>query len=364
MEASGVQLLKTTLLEPSFEGIQQAALAIQRDELVAMPTETVYGLAGNAASAKAIASVFEAKERPHFDPLIVHVSTQAQTCAKLEALKLIETKGMNPRLLEKIDDLLAHFWPGPLTLLFPKHPEVSDCITSGLPQIAIRMPQHPVAQALLERSGCSLVAPSANRFGRISPTSPEAVFSELDGRIPWILNAGPCAIGIESTILCFTEKGPQVLRPGGTSVEALQAFLQETILVSQGSHQAPGMLPGHYAPRKPFYLLPETLENLSQETFSSWAKPLQLGQVSSLGLLLLQGDAMHLGTRFRELTKIPVIAKSLSLSGDLSETAKNLFQSMRDLDHCSCELIFSEPCLHSQGLGFAIADRLQRASHA
>jgi len=356
--------VKTTFIDPTVEGIRKASIAIQNDELVAIPTETVYGLAGNAASPKAIAYVFEAKERPSFDPLIVHVSTQAQTCAKLEALKLIDTKTLSYSLIQKIDALLARFWPGPLTLLLPKNPEVSDLITSGLPQIAIRMPKHPIAQALLEISGCSLVAPSANRFGRISPTTAEAVFSELKDRIAWILDSGTCSVGIESTILGFTEEGPQILRPGGTSLESLETFLQERVLVAKGPLQAPGMLKSHYAPTKPFYLLPEKMNTLTSERFYPWIQHLPASQTASVGLLLLQGDPEQLGRNFRELTGKPVIAKSLSLSGDLSEIAQNLFQSMRALDDSECELIFSEPCLNTQGLGFAIADRLQRASHA
>ncbi len=240
--------------------IEEAAAAIRAGALVAMPTETVYGLAANALDERAVRRIFEAKGRPAFNPLIVHV------------LGTADAKRLASRWPEAAEDLVDAFWPGPLTLVVPKTAAVPPLVTAGLDSVALRSPSHPVARALLEACGLALAAPSANRFGAVSPTTAAHVAASLGDHVDLLLDGGPCEVGIESTVLDLTVDRPRVLRPGGVSAAALASVIGpvETVDVAldAGQRTSPGMLSRHYAPRGKTRLvagaaLPEALAALA-----------------------------------------------------------------------------------------------------
>ena len=240
-------VMDTLLLAADAEGaVGQAALRLAAGELVALPTETVYGLAADAARPEAVAAIFQAKERPFFDPLIVHLPGPDW----LERLT-------QPSVAERglVARLTAAFWPGPLTILLPRRPDaVPDLVTAGSPLVAVRMSAHPVFAAVLREFGRPVAAPSANRFGRISPTTGEHVRRELDGRVPLILDAGPTAHGLESTVVLLEGADRlRILRPGPVTAEMLTAHVQVVTIQPSGNASAPGQLPGHYAPRTPLH---------------------------------------------------------------------------------------------------------------
>ena len=226
---------------PTPEAISRAVELLRAGQVIGLPTETVYGLAGDGLNPAALARIFEVKQRPLFDPLILHFADAAG------AFDLAEQIPTHAR------ELAQRFWPGPLTLVLRKREIVPDLATSGLPHVALRVPAHPVAQALLRAFGGPLAAPSANRFGRISPTDAQAVHAELGDAVPLILDGGPCAVGLESTVLLLSENQPVLLRAGGVSVEEIEAIIgsvQHATPVDERP-QAPGQLKHHYAPRKP-----------------------------------------------------------------------------------------------------------------
>ena len=365
--------IKAQILAPSPENIAQVAKALLQDEVVGMPTETVYGLAGNARSPTALARIFSTKERPTFDPLIIHVSTQVQSLEHLAQLNLIDLQKISTSQRGILETLIREFWPGPLTLILPKAQGVPDLATSGLPTVGVRMPAHPVAQALIDAAGCPLAAPSANRFGRISPTTAQAVMSELGDRIHWILDGGSCAVGVESTIIGLKPDSDeiQILRPGGLAPEQLERALGKSIDLNSttNSHglssliQAPGMLESHYAPSQPLVLLPKVVQELNSYDLEELKKQLLIIPPDApIGALYLGGDPQLLSQKLGELLKRVILGRSLSFKGDLSEAAQNLFQEMRNLEALQTPIILAEPCFHQTGLGFAIADRLKRAS--
>lgn len=310
--------------------------------LVAVPTETVYGLAAHALDATACARIFEAKGRPAYDPLIVHVAARA-------AAEAVAT--FNP----PAETLAAAFWPGPLTLILPKKSCVPDVVTSGRATVAVRVPAHPLMQALLARSGLPLAAPSANPFGYISPTTAAHVQAGLGDRIEHILDGGPCTIGVESTIVDARDPlDPVVLRPGGVPVEALAAALGRPVrihhaapataapsrLAAPEGELAPGMLERHYSPRTPLLVrdAPFTVDALRTPS------P-RIARVC--------------------FARPPASAAAdvfcLSASGDLAEAAHALFALLRELDAAGLERIEFEPAPDT-GLGVAINDRLRRAA--
>ncbi len=355
--------MKAKILIPTPENIQLAARAIRNDDVVGMPTETVYGLAGNARSPIALAKIFNTKERPTFDPLIIHVGPEVKSLKDLAQLHLIDENQISTSLQNQINLLMKEFWPGPLTFILPKHSEVPDLATSGLSTVAIRMPRHPIAQALISASGQPLAAPSANRFGRISPTTPQAVAEELGDRIEWILDGGSSEIGVESTVISFNENEEFcILRHGGTPQEKIERVLSQRVAFhSKEKLQAPGMLESHYAPAKPFKLLPCQLAQMSFVEIQKFLEELPFGN-SPVGLLLMKGDH-QMGSRYlEEAIHRPIVSRVLSPKGDLEEAARNLFSYMRELDTSSAVLLLAEPCPDSVGLGHAIQDRLKRAS--
>lgn len=310
---------------PSSENLKKAAQIIRGGGLVAFPTETVYGLGANAFSAEAAARIFEAKRRPSFDPLIVHVSD-----FEMLARVVSEVSPLAQKLIE-------HFWPGPLTLVFPKSALVPGIVTSGLPTVAVRMPNHPVALELIRQSETPIAAPSANPFGYLSPTRAEHVERMLGDSVDLILDGGPTTFGVESTILLLAEK-PVVLRFGAVSVEALEAVVGSVELRVGDSHKplVPGQLPQHYSPRTPIQLSkPEEV-------------PLEVRK--KVGYLA-----------FKDVPKGFKVVKVLSPTGDLLEAAAHLFEALHQLDRLGLEAIYAEP-VPEESLGRAIMDRLRRAS--
>lgn len=301
--------------------IKKAALLLQQNALVAFPTETVYGLGGNALSDDAVAAIYAAKGRPQFNPLIVHV-------VSLEEAEHYAQFNGAARLLA------SHFWPGPLTLVLPrlKDSPLSLLVSAGLDCVALRSPAHPLAQALLAEANLPIAAPSANRSGRISPTEAAHVRDELGDRIAMILDGGPCSIGIESTVVELGEK-PVILRPGSITETQIRQYLPDiqTAGTSAAIH-APGMLASHYAPTLPVRL--NALE-------------VQPGEA----LLAFGPSIAHALT----------ISQNLSLTGNLQEAAANLFRMLRRLDASNARRIAVMP-IPQEGLGVAINDRLTRAA--
>jgi L-threonylcarbamoyladenylate synthase len=306
------------------ETISKAAQALARGEIVAFPTETVYGLGANALDARAVAKVFAAKERPRFNPLIVHVPGIA--AAERYAI-----------MTDTARRLAEAFWPGPLSLVLKKRRGcgIADLVSAGLDTIALRVPAHPVAQALLAESALPIAAPSANRSGRVSPTTAAHVEAEL-GELPaMILDGGPCQLGIESTVLSAIGPEPGLLRPGALPREAIELVLGAPLAAAQANHRgaSPGQLETHYAP----------------------STTLRLG-ATSVGpdeALLAFGPNPPQGAR---------VSVNLSVSGNLEEAAAKLFAALRELDQARATAIAVMP-IPAYGLGEAINDRLQRAAN-
>lgn len=310
---------------------KEAARLLAAGELVAIPTETVYGLAANAFDEAAVLKVFEAKQRPAFDPLIVHVHSLEQ---------LVDVVREIP---PEAEALMKAFWPGPLTLVLPKHPRIPDLVTSGLDTVGVRMPAHPLTLELLRALPFPLAAPSANPFGYVSPTTAQHVADQLGDRIPYILDGGACTVGVESTIIGFEREGQDqghgqwvLYRPGGVSVEAIEQVIGT--VRPQVKHVlpvAPGMLESHYAPRKPVFI----------------------GDIQAL-LKQHQGRAAVISfATNHEAWRCEV----LSPSSDMNEAAHHLFATLRALDASEADVILAE-VFPDEGLGRAINDRLRRAA--
>ncbi|MBS2213080.1 threonylcarbamoyl-AMP synthase [Carboxylicivirga mesophila] len=306
--------------------IETAAKYIQEGKLVAFPTETVYGLGANGLNPMAVAKIFELKERPSFDPLILHI-------ASLDQLKeLIKTTD------ERVYQLAEKFWPGPLTMVLPKSERVPDLVTSGLPTVGIRMPANPIALELISQSGCPIAAPSANKFGRISPTTAAHVQKQLPD-VDYILDGGKTTVGIESTIIRLTDKGFQILRNGIITREELETVLPCDEQSAIESMEAPGMLKSHYSPRKKLLLADDT---------ANWQADL-----SKAGLISFTGK---LENGFYKVIRI-------SQHEELKDYAVNMFEAMHTFeDDDSIELIIAEP-VPETGIGIAIMDRLRKAEY-
>ena len=302
-----------------------------KGEIVALPTETVYGLVADALNPIAVAKIFEAKQRPRFDPLIVHLPERDW----LE--KIADLPTQDRQLILK---LAKKFWPGPFTLVLPKREIVPEIVTAGLDTVAVRISAHPAFAQIVQAFGKPLAAPSANRFGRISPTTAQHVLHELDGRIPLIVDAGPTEHGIESTIVAVCDGKIDILRRGPITSEQLSAFGKIDIVASCKKVSAPGQLQSHYAPKTPLQIIDDS------KAFSP--KPNQ-----RCGLL-----AWNPVQSQKDFTAI----RSLSERQDLREAAANLFRYLHELDALNVDLIAAER-VPSQGLGAAIMDRLLRASH-
>lgn len=311
---------------PTPQAIAEAAAALRAGKLVGFPTETVYGLGGDATNERAVAAIFAAKGRPSFNPLIVHVAS-AQAA---EEFAVFDSRARQ---------LAKHFWPGPLTLVLPRRPgcELSRLVSAGLDTVAIRVPCHPIAQALLAAVQRPLAAPSANPSAALSPTRAEHVVAGLGADIAMVLDGGPCTIGVESTVLDLTPSQATILRPGGLTGEDLAPVLGADIATSTGQTdrpKSPGMLQRHYAPATPIRL--------------------NATQVAADEGLLAFGDTEPAGA---------AQTLNLSPSADLQEAAANLFAMLRALDSGKHRAIAIVP-IPGQGLGIAINDRLRRAAAA
>jgi len=316
---------KTFVARPTAETIAAAGACLRAGGLVAMPTETVYGLAADATSDRAVAGVFAAKGRPQFNPLIAHVLDTG--AARLEGVFSVEA-----------EKLAEAFWPGPMTLVLPAASggRVSLLARAGLKTVALRAPAHETARALIEAAGAPLAAPSANRSGRVSPTTAAHVLADLDGRIDWIVDGGSSRHGLESTIVACLDEAPMLLRPGAIAREAIEAALGTPLALQSnagGAPIAPGRLQSHYAPRA----------------------RLRLGAVD------VGSDEAALDFAGALNRSAPIARLDLSPSGDLTEAAANLFAFLRALDETGAASIAAAPVPES-GLGAAINDRLRRAA--
>ncbi len=319
--------IEPALSDPEFtKAAEAAADLLRRGEVVGVPTETVYGLACDALNAEAAAKVFAAKERPSFDPLIVHV----ENASWIEALSAVG--GAAEKLAH---ELAAEFWPGPLTMVLPAKDVVPDLVRSGLPTVALRCSAHPVMAAVVAALGRPVAAPSANRFGRISPVTAEHVVEELGGRIPLVLDGGPCRHGLESTIVAVEDECLVLLRPGPVTTEELEKFAPVERAVRGVAVAAPGMLESHYAPRTRLRLWPEGA-----------ALP---GDAAVCGLLAFGAAG-------------PGFAKVEVLPPDPAAAAPLFFAALRRLDAAGLAGLYAREIPES-GLGMAIMDRLRRAAH-
>jgi L-threonylcarbamoyladenylate synthase len=306
----------------------RAAELLRESKLVGIPTETVYGLAANALDEKAVLSIFETKNRPFFDPLIVHVPSlqEAKRYAIIHDVRL--------------ETLAKTFWPGPLTLLLQKKEIIPDLVTSGLTQVAVRVPNHPLTLELLNKLDFPLAAPSANPFGYVSPTEAEHVNKQLGDKIAYILDGGPCGVGLESTIVGIEDGKVCVFRLGGLAVETIEKLIGKVELRINNSSdpKAPGQLKNHYAPKKPLFIgnINDLLKKYSPKKVA----------------IICYGP---------DITATNALTFNLSLKKDHEEAAINLFKFLRLADESSAELVICE-FLPEDGLGLAINDRLRRAS--
>jgi len=304
---------------------------LHKGEIVALPTETVYGLAADALNPIAVAKIFEAKGRPRFDPLIAHLPDQNW----LE--KVVESPTQDRQLILQLGE---KFWPGPFTMVLPKREIIPEIVTAGLDTVAVRISAHPIFSEIARAFGKPLAAPSANRFGRISPTVAKHVLDELDGHVPLIIDAGPTTHGIESTIVAVRAGKIDILRRGPITSEQLSAFAKVDIATEREKISAPGQLPSHYAPKTPLRIV---------------------GKLKSFTPLANQRCALLAWNPIKNDKRFAAI-RNLSERQDLREAAANLFRHLRELDAVDVDLIVAER-VPGQGLGAAILDRLQRASH-
>ncbi len=318
---------KMTITKADSQSIQQAAGIIKQGGLVAFPTETVYGLGADGLNPIAVAKIFEAKKRPAFNPLILHISD------KRWLYKFSSVQN------EKVERLINKFWPGPLTLVLPKTDIVPDIVTSGNSTVAVRMPNHPVALQLIEACGTPIAAPSANRFGHLSPTEASHVAKYLGDKVDMILDGGKSSVGIESTIIQFHEYEFYLLRPGGLSKEEIENEIGEVKIgiIDTDKPNAPGQLVSHYSPQTPLKFFNKKY----------------LDEDKKIGMLSFKENKLTF-----PFSRIRI----LSSTGDLREAAANLFSFLHELEKENLDLILVEP-IEEKGLGRAIMDRLRKATN-
>jgi L-threonylcarbamoyladenylate synthase len=340
-------LLKVNSQNPETEKIRIAADFIRKGGLVAFPTETVYGLGADALNAEAVLALFKAKKRPLDNPPIVHVCN------------VKDVHGLAMEIPTKAEKLMKAFWPGPLTLIFKRSAAVPDVTVAGLDTIAVRMPRHNVALALIRESGCPISAPSANLAGKPSPTTAIHVIEDLDGRIDAVLDAGPTVIGVESTVLDLTVDPPQILRPGGTPYESLKKTLgrvelnpaviaEEPITIEKA--RSPGLKHKHYAPDADVIVVdgkPSAVIDKINELAT-----FHMRRGSRVGILCTDETAEHYTAD---------VVKTLGSRNDLSGVARNLFGLLREFDLDRVDVIIAES-VPTEGLGLAVMNRLRKAS--
>jgi L-threonylcarbamoyladenylate synthase len=327
------------------ETIRRAVTMLQSGEVVALPTETVYGLGADALNAEAVAKIFTAKDRPHFDPLIVHVPHKNN---------LWEIADIPADISKTVIQLVETFWPGPLTLLLPKKPVIPDIVTAGLPTVAVRQCDHPIFHRIIKHLGGPIAAPSANLFGGLSPTSSALVMDQLDGRIPLVIDGGACAEGLESTIVKILPGNPkpiiQILRPGPITAEDLKkfgkvVFLDRNEAVEDSAPEAPGMLATHYAPRKPLRLLTKPEDFIPEEG-------------KRYALLSYRGQEKDGYLLRHDWVEVAILSPG---SGRVAEAGIRLFHLLGQLDKLEIDEIIAEP-VPDRGVGKAILDKLRKAS--
>lgn len=341
------RMLKTDPWQPDAAVIDEAARVITSGGLVAFPTETVYGLGADALNRAAVRAIFQAKGRPADNPLIVHVADVAQLAE------------LTRDLPAAVDVLARHFWPGPLTLIVPRGPAVPDEVTAGLDTVAVRIPDHPVALALIRRSGRPIAAPSANRSGRPSPTQARHVWEDLQGRIDVIVDGGPCGIGLESTVLDLTQDRPVILRPGAVTPAQLQPHVGPVEVADGTSAEAvasgepvrsPGMKYRHYAPRTPCVLY----EGPSAAVASAAARRIRDERARGLKVGVL---ATEEGATSYDANVVSIVGARSSPT----DIAHNLYRCLREVDEAGLDLIVMEG-IEPDGIGAAIMNRMRRAA--
>ncbi len=350
-----MQYIRTEVLavdpaHPEPAVIELAAKLLRDGEIVVFPTETVYGLGADAFQPAALERIFAAKGRPFSDPLIVHIADEG-------ALELLTTG-----IPEQAKRLVQEFWPGPLTIILPRGPRVPHLVTAGLETVAIRMPRHLVALALIRALGSPIAAPSANRFMHVSPTTAQHVLADLGGRVPLILDAGPCEIGVESTVLDLCSDVPRILRPGGVSLEALRTILpdvqpplrRKAVVGNEDilAERAPGQLLTHYAPTVPLLLFDGTAEAMRTSMLAEVRRRCTQGE--HVGMLVADEDI----PTFQDSG---ALMYSLGSADDLARVAAALFAGLRTLEEAHVQVILCRN-FGDQGLGLAIRDRLLKAA--
>ena len=326
--------METRILPADPTGLAEAARLLREGSVVAFPTETVYGLGGLASRVETIRAIFSAKGRPATDPLILHLPDPDLAKAAVDGWIASPVPSAAIQLAQA-------FWPGPLTLILHRGPKVHPEMTAGLDTVAVRCPSHPTARALLQELDAPLAAPSANRFGRISPTDAQAVLEELTGKIPLILDGGPCPIGLESTVVHLVSPSPEILRPGAVTPEQIARVLGQPPAIRRSTtprnhaQTSPGQLPSHYAPQTPLYLCESSLENFHPEAFHLLFHPKTPSP---------QGTSLSLGQE-----------------GTPDSIARELYRALRKADASGCKLILADTVPESPWAD-AIRDRLLRAS--
>lgn len=350
MKTRQTEIVVVNPVQPEAEKIEHAASLLRAGEVVVFPTETVYGLGADALQVAAVERIFEAKGRPFTDPLIVHIA------------KLAELEMLVAEVSERAKLLAEAFWPGPLTLLLPKSPRISDRVTAGLQTIGVRMPRHPIAHALISALGSPIAAPSANRFMHVSPTTAAHVYDDLHGRIPLILDGGPSEVGVESTVLDLSGEVPTILRPGGISLEDLRRVLPLVELHRPAKHVedehtndrqlAPGQMLTHYAPTVPLLLFDDSEQAMRAAMLSE----IQRRQVQDerVGVLIADEDRATFESS-------GAVLYTLGSVSELEQVAARLFAGLRSLETAGVQVILCRS-FGSAGLGLAIRDRLLKAA--
>ncbi len=350
MQHSLTRVLSIHPEEPDPALIEEAAELLRRGQLVVFPTETVYGLGADAMQTQAVEHIFAAKGRPFSDPLIVHIAGRE------------EWKSLVTTISPLAEQLAQMFWPGPLTLILPASSRVPKLITAGLPNVAIRMPSHPVALALIRATRVPIAAPSANRFMHVSPTTAQHALTDLNGSVPLILDAGPSKVGVESTVLDLSSNVPTILRPGGISLEALraiipevQAFRQREVGMTQSEHDgkaqvAPGQMSIHYSPIVPTFLFEGSVEEMHTSMLAEVQR--RQAQGERVGVLIADEDMPTFQER-------GVLLYSLGSSPE--EIARRLFAGLRTLEDADVQVILCRS-FQQEGIGTAVHDRLLKAA--
>ena len=355
--------METKIKDSSQSSIDEAVKILSAEGVVALPTETVYGLAASALNQAACEKIFLAKGRPSFNPLVVHVLKMDNQLPYLNGLGIIDLTQLSEKGLNTARSLTSKFWPGPLTIVMPKGGRLAPAVTAGLSTVAVRAPAHPIFQAVLKQLDCPLAAPSANRSLRVSPSSAQDVWEELSGKIPMIIDGGPCQVGLESTIVEINEDGSlTILRPGGISNDELQenAFLLVDLQSDESSIRvesikAPGMMKEHYRPRKPVIKIAKSTQLIDELKSRGWDK------LKKIHVICLDGPADSLGSLVTGYMGL-VSCDTLSQSGDDSEVARGLYAALRKYDRSEAELLVIVDPERTGKLWDAINDRLIRAT--